>query len=69
MEMNVGEMVNSVRNDVRQGAYDQEKILLLCDKVDDLLKKMKPQKNKFNNLSPQDIKESMEARDRAGKED
>lgn len=39
--MNVQDLLKSVRNDVRQGAYDQEELLLLCDKVEELLKQQR----------------------------
>lgn len=35
--MNVQELVDSVRNDVRQGAFDKGEILTLCDQVEELL--------------------------------
>lgn len=33
----IEELVKSIRNDVKQGAYDPEEILLLCDKVSEVL--------------------------------
>jgi len=62
------DLLKSVRNDVRQGTYEREEILLLCDEVEELLNKF-GQKNKFKNLTPKDMQESMEARDRAWGED
>ena len=35
--MNIQELLESVRNDVRQGAFDKEEILSLCDQVEELL--------------------------------
>jgi hypothetical protein len=35
--MTIEELVRTVRNDVRQNAFDKEEILLLCDKVEELL--------------------------------
>ncbi|PLS19576.1 hypothetical protein CVD28_03925 [Bacillus sp. M6-12] len=35
--MEFQELINSVKNDVRQGAYDNEEILLLCDKAEALI--------------------------------
>ncbi|MGH1263294.1 hypothetical protein ACQVWE_13415 [Bacillus cereus] len=33
----IEELVKSIRNDVKQGTYDPANILLLCDKVDEVL--------------------------------
>jgi hypothetical protein len=35
--MNLKELVDSIRNDVKQGAFDSKEILSLCDKVDEFL--------------------------------
>ena len=35
--MNVQELLDSVRNDVRQGAFDDGEILALCDQVEEFL--------------------------------
>lgn len=53
---------------------EDEGTLIKVDVTDEVLSLVKKRnsymfKNKFANLTPQDIKESMEARDRAWKED
>jgi hypothetical protein len=35
--MKIKELVDSIRNDVKKGAFDREEILSLCDKVDEFL--------------------------------
>lgn len=73
--MKIKTLVNSVKNNASQGVYDQEEILLLCDKVislchlaDEVVQKYTP-RNKIADLSPKDMKESMEARNRAWYDD
>lgn len=57
-------LINSIRDNAEKGVYNQEDILLLCDKAQEVVQKYKPH-NKFSNLSEKDMKESMEARNRA----
>lgn len=67
--MEMKELVKSVKNNAKNEVYDQKEILLLCEKIKELIAKPKLQQNKFSNLSAKDWKESQEASERASKED